>query len=464
MPRRVPFSVEDSQRLADLVVSLDLTQRALAESSRVGQPWLSYLLRAKRLTNTDAVKLERVANELASVVLQHLDAGSLAREQAQVALSFLARFAHVTAVAPLREDPPPGGPIPIDALPYVPREEDEFLANLLLTGSSDVLVWGPPQSGKSTALAFLQRRAYDLGIEAAWFDPQPSIETDDDVPDADAETASALCELLQAKWALGLPRFAPVNSIAKLNSWLVAELSRTPAKPRLLIIDDLANIGRGAPARWISRFVRYIANSRATQQLRISFAIGVTHRFGVKFAAQIASSSDHYWKRRIEVGWLKQPQVTTMVAQLRQHLDSDIDIDAFADDLFEIFQGQPFLTHAATIDHAFFADVITWMRHDTTHTSDALRQHTWYRRHRKAIELAILGSAGTPHGDIADLLDLFLKLCDPKPDDNPFDALTGSINSHHKTFLLKAGLVNEQGRPALALYRLIARDLAERIQ
>src|SRR5439155_24118000 len=69
----------------------------------------------------------------------------------------------------------PGGPIAGDARPYIGRPYDELVLNTLRQTSFTILFRGPVQSGKSTSLALLERRAHEMGVRTAWIDPQPTL-------------------------------------------------------------------------------------------------------------------------------------------------------------------------------------------------------------------------------------------------------------------------------------------------
>lgn len=457
MARKVALSAEDCQRFAALVDSLDVTQKVLADSADVGQPWLSYLLRGQRLTNVDATKLDKLATDLASRVTQARSNSTLAEDAVHLALKFLARFTSIGVGVPSLDISPPGGPLPASAVPYVARKHDGVLLKLLQTASTDIIVWGPAQCGKSTALALLERRARELGTETAWVDAQQVVSNhlDRGAPEIDATVALAISELLQIKWELGRPKFGLVDSIQKLNLWLVDELLSTASRSRLLIFDDLAYFGTDAALRWTKHFVRHIANCRATLSIRMSIAVGATHQFDAKNTSQEFSlSSSHHWGERVDCAWFSPSEVRTLLRTLKVNQATDLTEDS-AVELFEVFKGQPYLTHAAAVQPAFWDTVRNWTLHPSDDESaNRVKQQPWYRRHLAATRLAMFGPTYIPTGDEhRKLLVAFLEACTGSPSDPRVPA------PEHQEFFLKSKLISSDGLPTLAIYRLFAEEL-----
>ena len=465
MPRRTALTDDDSQRLKGIVDSLD-TQSAIAASAGVGQPWLSYVLRGRRTKNVDSTRLDRLATELAVRVRNEHAAGEFSEERASTELNFLGRF--TPTAGGLQPDlHPPGGPVPPDAIPYVTCSDDTDpnwlhdarLTEALTMSASDLLLWGPPQSGKSTAIARIERRALQLGYETAWFDPQPisanpaSSTYEDGV---DAIAASAIRELLQVRWGLGSQHYGPVDSITTLNNWLILQLAPTASKKRLLIIDDLANLGKGAAARWTSLHVRLLFHLRRTSNIRLSIVFGVTHQFASNFPEQVRQVSDHFWTTPIEVRWFTFDEVRDLVTQLHTAREMP-PVEALSSELYETFCGQPYLTHAAALDKELRTAAADWKRTQSTDAALRLRRNPRYRRHRAAITLALFGPSYKPESEESRrLLDEFV-------------ALSGAANRpvallpEHRDFFVKSRLVDADEhnalRKSLSIYSLISEDL-----
>jgi transcriptional regulator with XRE-family HTH domain len=459
MPRRA-LSAEDCQRLAGIIDTLDVTQKALAQSSGVGQPWLSYLIRGERITSVDVSKLQRLANRLVELTMRRREAKTLPEEQARVALDFLGRFASIPATPICRDIATPGGPISNLAVPYVEREHDSFLSRVFDRGNFDILVWGPAQSGKSTALAHLQRRAHQLGYETAWFDPQAALPGQQDKRNEsdDTRAASELGELLQVKWGFERPRFGVIDGFDKLNMWLTEELIATATKPRLLILDDLSRIGRSVGGRWISRFVRHIANVRTSFHIRLSVAVGTGFRYATNFSTDLLVVSDHNWRSRLEPGWLDRDEVSAMLRSVADVNASDVSQDQAAA-LFAMFKGQPYLTHAAALDQKFYAAARSWSTDPSESTAASLYAHPWYRRHLVAIKFAMFGPTYKPEdADTRRLAETFVRAALPLPFASEY-ARKPQIDSEHLEFFTRAKLLNEQGLPTLKIYGLVALHL-----
>lgn len=463
MSRRINLSAEDCQRFASIVRSIGLAQNSLATSAGVKQPWLSYLLRGTRRTSVDAAMVERVAAQLAKILAQYIDekrfTSDLTDERAQLDLSFLGRFREGSPTPRATNIHPPGGPIASGAVPYVGREHDAIILETLRLPSFFMRVSGPVQSGKSTALALLERRAHEIGIETAWFDPQPpSAATSNDRRDADADAESTLAasELLQARWGLEPPRRGPITTIAKLVAWLQQELAPTASRPRLLILDDLVMLGGDAAENWLSLFVRALFNYRATRGLNISVAVGMTYNFGASFARKLMFvSSVVHWQPRLEVGWLSLEQVNALLDTLRDKQATDMYHESASRELFTLFKGQPYLTHAAASDKEFRNVVQQWATNGSSASADAVRQTQWYRRHLNAIRLSLFGPTYEPDGEAHRLIKSFAEACAASVS----PTIRPDIDPHHGLFLTTAKLLDELGRPALGIYRLVAEDI-----
>jgi len=348
----------------------------------------------------------------------------------------------------------PGGPVPSDAIPYVSRAHDKLILETLGRSHFSMLVRGPSQSGKSTALSLLERRAHEAGIETAWFDPQPAPS---DPPASNASTdeaALAVSELLQARWGLQPPRRGTINTIPRLMTWLLEALEPTSSIPRLLILDDVDALGRGAAERWLSIFVRGIINQRAREGINISVAVSLTNHFGVAFPRKLTSiSSAIHWQPMVILGWFDQEDIVKLWHLLRDTQATDLIDDSALGTIFVMFKGQPYLTHAALIDKAFRDLVLEWHNNRAITAARAIRKFQWYRRHRAAIRLAMLGSSLEPDSAARALIRSLSEACSSR----------SSVLDPDHDFLMGAKLIEEDGRLTLDIYRLVAEDLAAEI-
>jgi hypothetical protein len=462
MAHRIDLSGEDCQRIAAVVRALEMAQSAVATASGVKQPWLSYLLRGSRRTSVDAGMVEKVALHLAKQVRQRIEekafTGDWTEERARLDLSFLSRFSEESPQFVPSNIHQPGGPIASNAIPYVERAFDSDILETLRQPSFALLARGPVQSGKSTLLALLERRAREIGIETAWFDPQPpSIGVPTNArydADAEADSTLAVSELLQARWGLNGPRRGAITTIAKLNTWLLQELTPAAPRPRLLILDDLVTLGGAAAERWLSLFVRPMVNQRATRGINISIAVGMTEHFGAYFARKlILISSVVHWRPRLTIGWLTLEEVAALLNSLREKDATDMYHETAAPELYTMFRGQPYLTHAAAVNREFRGAVQQWVVSRSAASAAAVRQFDWYRRHLNAIRLALFGPTYEPNGEARELIQSFSDAC------THMGAARPDIDNDHALFLQHAQLLDTHERPSLEIYRLFAEDL-----
>jgi len=149
----------------------------------------------------------------------------------------------------------------------------------------------------------------------------------------------------------------------------------------------------------------------------------------------------------IEAGWFNPNEVieleTAITGSLPQHTD-----------LYDLFAGQPYLTHAAAADSDFRDSVRVWMNDPSELHARPVRGAQAYRRHLNAIKFAILGPTWEADQDARQLLESFVKACSGQ----------FTLDNDHKLFLATASLVKGNGEPALSLYRLIAEDFRELIE
>jgi len=481
----VSFPLALAKNLELLRDEIGLTQRELADSAGVAQGTYSNLIigkavRAKSARAIVAAIQRHVEQHVRRINASPQEQAALLRDVAwaiavleggsdatvpqadadpQIDLGALERFSQLTP-KPLKIHQP-GGAVPSDATPYVKRAHDDLILETLGLPSVAMLVRGPSQCGKSTALALLERRLHETGIETAWFDPQPASSDPrpgiDSEAEGDAHAASALCELLQARWGLQQPRRGTINTIPKLNNWLLRELAPTASRPRLLIMDDLLALGGPAAERWLSLFVRNMVNQHATSSgVNILVAVGLTDHFGAYFERKlILISSIVEWEQKFELGWLTRDEVGELVRQLRDKQTTELsNTTTECDELFRMFRGQPYLTHAAAVHRSFREAVRQWLAEPSEDSAGSLRQLKWYRRHLSAIRLALCGPTHVPGSEARLLITALRQACRaPSTDPRPVS------DYDHALFLKTAKLLDEDGRPSIELYRLIAEDL-----
>jgi hypothetical protein len=143
------------------------------------------------------------------------------------------------------------------------------------------------------------------------------------------------------------------------------------------------------------------------------------------------------------------------------------------ENLFDLFGGQPYLTHAAAADDEFLGSVRRWNKNESESDGEFLQSHVAYRNHRNAIRFAIIGPGWDINDQTRDVIDAFANLDSG-----------GEIESYNnEVFLGASKLIKEAyafeqlkktGLPLpeesyspkrhnfkLGIYRLMARDFKE---
>jgi transcriptional regulator with XRE-family HTH domain len=442
--RQIDLSYEDRRLYGEIIEAVGLTQKDLADLASVTQPWLSQVLKGRR-TNVDSDMLKRVANVLADQLTSQASESEFPEHRRNMAFAFLSRFTTLAPASIPQRTIRPGGPVPADAVHYIDRDEHEQALEALKNMPFVMRVSGPVHCGKSTVLSLLERKARAIGVETAWFDPGPTpsaVEAGKSQRDLNATVAMALSELLHAQWNLERPpNGQEPDSIPRLLHWMEKELAPTMSKPRLLILDDLASLGGDAAEQWINLFVRRLFNLRT----QLSIAVGLTYHFGPSFERWLFRiSSLVHWAPRIELGWFTDQKVLELSTATSS---AGIEID-----LYRLFAGQPYLTHAGAIDKVFRDSVQEWEqgRGDPA----AIRDTQWYKRHWKSLMITIMGPTLTPDYETRKLLKSFA--ASPNGE---------NVNdSDHASFLREAGLIPKVDRPVPVIYRLMAEDFGNLVK
>jgi hypothetical protein len=477
------LSEDDRAFLCKIIEAISLSQKKLADLSKVTQPWLSQVLTGRR-EDVDSEMLERVAAQLAERLKNLPSYSTLSEKDVKAAFEFLGRFTKSAATIMEPKFYRPGGAVPMDSAHYIKRSQDREVLAALEELPFTMLVSGPVQCGKSSLLTRLEDKAREKGIETAWFAPQllpSSLALKTRQPsDVNATAATALSELLQAQWGLERPRDGDFDSIPRLLLWLQKALRPTASKLRLLIIDDLASLGARGAEDWSSLFIRAMHN-------KISMAVGMTHHFGHNFARRVLlMSSFVHWFPKVEMGWFETENKSTNLSTKADLTEVEKLVQSLADApprlsnqekvtvevklVDKLFQGQPYLTHAATIDLAFLKAVQSWTssskekKEEQETKARLVRGAPWYQRHLKSVRSAILSPTLEGDSETRKLLEAFVKICSGQ-------AQPEALFPDHASFLDKAQLIqfgqddadnkNRTVLPKLEIYRLIAEDLAE---
>lgn len=451
MDTSVNLSDDDRKLLREVGRAVGFpSQKQFAQAAEVEETWLSQVLTGRR-KKVNAELLERVAKVLVERLKSRRTDDSFPEGRVRVALTSLGRFtSNATASIPPTMYPP-GGLVSVDSAHYVRRGADDQTLEALRIMPFTMLVRGPVQCGKSSLLARLEHKAREVGVETFWFDHRVPISasqiTKHDL-DVNAVAAMSFSESLQAEWGLEPRRDEPIDSIPRLVNWLVKALRSTASKPRLLILDDLANLGARAAEDWLSLFVRAMHNKRATGGPQVSIAVGVTHHFGTYFSRKLLelSSVVHWWPR-IELEWFKTAEVTELA-------DLIPDAAPQAKDILDLLAGQPYLTHAALADTTFHEALRRWTANRSKDSAKPVIESLVYKRHLDAIRAAILGPTLRADDETFNLLQAFVDAC----------AGQTPKNEDHKLFLETAKLVAPSGKPELLIYGLIADDLMQSVR
>ncbi len=330
----------------------------------------------------------------------------------------------------------PGGPVHVDAGHYISREEDEKTLTALGGPPFTMLVQGPVQCGKSSLLTRLQKRAREMDIATTWFHPHVTANSPRQSQSASSNTQTArdLAEHLQNEWGLLPPRKRTIGSIAQ---WLMKALEPTASKHRLLIIDDLGSLGLDAAESWL-RFIREIQNRRASG-VRMSVAVGLTHSFGADLEfRQMHLDSDVFWYPKVELNWFTETQVRKLETRVSRAAAS-------GDELYGLFAGQPYLTHAAAHEKSFRESVRIWQDGLADLAAERVRDSEFFRHHQAGILWAMMGPTTKPDADTRRILQSFIDACSLKP----------TIDLNHAGFFRRAKLINQDSTPSLSIYPLM---------
>jgi transcriptional regulator with XRE-family HTH domain len=462
MNRSIELTENDREQLREVVRVAVPSQKELAVKARVTQPWLSQVLKGRR-RSINADMLERVR----LVLVDSLEDPSLGipSEQLRDLRAFLRRVGDLVAGRAVQANNYPGDLVHVGAEYYITRSTpdkrgpDDQINEALDHMPFTMLVRGPVQCGKSSLLIRLESRAKRLGVETATFDPWlPPLDYPPHKPkgqaDINARAARALSQMLQAQWQLEPPRDRGSDPIAALLSWLPRVLNAKP-KPRLLIFDDLASLGARAADEWTSRFFRAMDNKHASG-LQLSIGIGMTQHYGPHYQQRaVETSSAVVWRPSIELEWLDPQQVFQLETRISGRPPND-------SDLFQLFGGQPYLSHAAVVYGEFREAVRRWLDDPSDANARYVRSAEPYRRHfRRNLRATVAGGPRAvldKRDETRKVIEAFLEVC---------SGASRQLDADHRKFLETAWLLKKPEKPddipspALELYRLFAEDFRE---
>jgi hypothetical protein len=442
MGRNINLDEHDRAKFKELLDELDWNQTKLAREAAVERHWVNQILLGRRGKRANSDLTEKVATALVGAVR---GSTSFTPERKQFFMTFLGRF---SAAAPL---PPrmymPGGPVPLDAVHYISRPEDEiFITNALQQDAFGALLTGPVQCGKSSLLWRLAEKATDLGIETIRVDPISDIpalwESGQSVAEMGASVATTLAKILVREWRLE-PASFEVDGLDRLTPWLMMALETAPKKVRLLIIDDLSELGP-----LIMLFLRTFVRPLCAQR-KIGIAIGSTTHFDDHFIARWTQVSTVFpWAPRSELCWLTMDDV--------QHLASFYQVKPqLCERLYRLTQGQPYLTHSALADQSFLGALDAWVRSPTEENARPIRGAKTYHRYVHSVRRSLLNASGLSAARRSEYLICLSELASAgKKHPSP------SLPPELAEFLRKSFLISKESHePTILLHKLVFEDL-----
>lgn len=443
MAAQLILSVDDARLLREILSFVETDQRGLSEQAGVSRAWLSGVLNTEKPKSVDSGMLERLATALSGHVKSRSTSTAPEEEHARDFLTYLSRFG--TSSREAARTYPAGGPLPVDASHYIERDADnEVLAALdrLPFTAFTTMVRGPVQSGKSSLLARLEHKAQRVGIETVRFDPRLSVlaGTSPEASTTSSEATTALAEQLRIEWTLEPPQDT-LDTIQKLLHWLVRSLAPTAKKQRLLILDDIASLGAQSARGWLG-FVRALHNERSVSGTQVSVAVGMTHHLTPFFSQRdvLSSSSIVHWCPKIDLEWFDSDQVVRLENEITGGITKNTE-------LYELFRGQPYLSHAAIIDRQFHEVVGRWIAKKAEIDARTIRKAEPFRRHSRSLLRSIFTQASENDNQALEVLDALKRACVSEDEIEPDIEL----------FMNNAGLLNKEHKPAIELYCLIER-------
>lgn len=339
--RRFILVPEDRYALKTAMASLGLSQIDVASLNRVSQSWLSNLLAGKLpVRNMDA--LQRILDDLGNRIDQSASLGRLNSDTAarlRGSLDFLREGTGMTDIKPLVDA---WSSIPTGAANYVHRNSAETRIEELLrrdrgNWNFTLAIAGPPDSGKSTHLGFLQGLATGEGVQIAKLDchgigNQSSLRE---------KLFGLLAEEVADSWHLPLPDKITAND--RFERYVRNGLRRLSEKDRdakrLLIIDD---IDRLDDPQVIDELLTTLevgaANKNVRGRQRYALAIGLSPD-SLQLFRMLRYSK---FGTQIRMEWFDQNQVYELIETFKLRGSEQI-----AQQLYHWFGGQPFLTHRA---------------------------------------------------------------------------------------------------------------------
>lgn len=342
--RRFILVPEDRNALKAAMESLGLSQIDVANLNRVSQSWLSNLL-AGKLPVRDRDALQRILADVGNRIDQSASLGRLNGDTAarlRGSLDFLREGTGMTDIKPLVDA---WNSIPTGAANYVHRNSAETRIEELLRRDRGhwnftLAIAGSPDSGKSTHLGFLQGLAIREGVQIAKIDCH-DIASENSQIEKRSKLFGLLAEEVADSWHLPLPDEITANDRFEryVRKGLQGLSEKDRAAKRLLVIDDIDRLG----------------NPQVIDELLATLEVGAANknvRGGPRYALAIGLSPDSLqlfrilryseFGTQIRMEWFNQNQVYKLIEAFKLRGSEQI-----AQQLYQWFGGQPFLTHRA---------------------------------------------------------------------------------------------------------------------
>jgi transcriptional regulator with XRE-family HTH domain len=359
MARGYRLSDDDRAFLRSFLATLGLSQSEFAIAASISQGWLSQLLSGTR-TGAEAIVLDRVVGAAQRLLQKRRDSAAITEEDADRLSAQLARSFSTSAPEEPRAIAPPGGAIPFTAANFVKRlEVEREILQCLKKRAFTLAIVGPPQTGVTTTLKWLESQSQQAGFEIASFDchlaaplQEPgSFSTDQEVDNyEDAQMQhflQLLSEHLTATW--NLPSFAAEASILSFYKWLRDSLTSGRYRLRLLILDGVLSLGP-RNALLLLRLVRTIHNEQANMSLNI--ALGIHLSSPIIYERITRSPQFTVINPRISLDWFSRDEVLKLTTAFlgsggEENAPAADATLAIMEKLYLHYRGQPYLTQLA---------------------------------------------------------------------------------------------------------------------
>ncbi len=368
--------------LAQSLRALRLSQSQWGKRSNVSPAVVSNLLTGKAPVR-EADRVSRLCGTMLQQLGEQKAKGLMKEDEVrstEAAVEILRDVFHIAGATLIS---PPGAPVPATAINYIPRREEKRVREILRTPPFTLLLKGPPDSGKTTLLLALGSAAQNEGYRVSM---QDAVLWGEDRPTP--LLFESLLRGLKEDWDLGDALSledealkAPVNTLVSALAWVDGQASR-PERGYLLVLDDITRLALPVLQR-VGNFIRVLDNARKGKGLRVSVAVEAGPRAMVD---DYISELSAVMKATVEtIEWFTRNDVQSLMGTLRKE-------PSHAEALWNLFQGQPLLTHQAA-----------WLLDDTTSADKveewAMEGREGFRRHLHRLA-DVVGQPDSPAYDL----------------------------------------------------------------